>query len=396
MTSGLRWRVAAMALAVGAALVPVGAAHGSATASSTATVNSTAPSAAALPVFAFYYQWFDPSSWNRAKTDYPELGRYSSDDATVMRQHILWAKAAGITGFIVSWKDTPVNDRRLRELMTVARRESFSLAMIYQGLDFSRHPLPIARVAADFATFRTSFAPDPVFFRVGGKVLTMWSGTWAYSHDDVARVGSAVRQQLRVLSTEKSVAGYQRLADVTDGDAYYWSSVNPETNPNYGQKLQAMAEAVHRDGHYWIAPFAAGFDARLVGGANTVDRNDGDTLRKEYATALSSSPDALGLISWNEFSENTYLEPSTKYGNVFLRVLSQLRNTQPPVPLAAEDSSSPIGGGSSSYWPNVIRIGAFALVLVLGLAWLQRVRHRRRKGRHFPPTPTLGRQRTGV
>ena len=48
-----------------------------------------------VPVLAFYYIWFDTRSWNRAKTDYPLLGRYSSDNADVMRQHVEWAKEAG-------------------------------------------------------------------------------------------------------------------------------------------------------------------------------------------------------------------------------------------------------------------------------------------------------------
>ena len=68
------------------------------------------------PVFAYYYIWFNGSSWERAKTDYPLLGRYSSDDRGVMRQHVRWAKRAGIDGFIVSWKSTPVLNRRLERL----------------------------------------------------------------------------------------------------------------------------------------------------------------------------------------------------------------------------------------------------------------------------------------
>jgi hypothetical protein len=339
--------------------------------------NSPSPSAASLPLFAFYYQWFDPSSWNRAKTDYPALGRYSSDDTNVMRQQIEWAKASGITGFIVSWKSTDVNNRRLQALMGVAVAENFSLAMIYQGLDFSRKPLPAARVAADFSLFRQKFAPNPVFYRMGGKPLTIWSGTWAYSHADVAKVTGAVRSSMLVLSTEKSVAGYKRLADVTDGDAYYWSSVNPDTNTNYASKLNQMSSAIHADQKYWIAPFAAGFDARLVGGKQTVDRNDGQTLRSEYATALTSSPDALGLISWNEFSENTYVEPSKKYGNLFLRVLSDLRQTAPPTTPAAADSSDvqPVKAKASA-WPNVVRLSVFLLLLVVGVAVVAHLRRR--------------------
>ena len=50
-------------------------------------------------MLAYYYIWFDPQSWDRAKSDLPQLGRYSSDNVNVMRQHVQWAKQAGIDGF---------------------------------------------------------------------------------------------------------------------------------------------------------------------------------------------------------------------------------------------------------------------------------------------------------
>jgi hypothetical protein len=360
----------------------------------------SAPSAsaspqAAMPLLAFYYIWFDPASWDRAKIDYPRLGRYSSDDPRVMRQHIEWAKSAGIDGFIVSWKDTTTNDRRLQLLMGVAREMNFKLAMIYQGLDFSRNPLPVTQVAADFLTFSKEYATDPVFLRLGGKPLTIWSGTWAYTHDQVAQVTRPVRDSMLVLNTEKNTKGYQRISDVTDGDAYYWSSVNTDTNTGYAAKLGDMSQAIHQDGKYWIAPFAPGFDARMVGGTNTVDRKDGQTLRTEYAAAVQSSPDALGLISWNEFSENSYVEPSEKFGTRYLDVLRELRATPVPQPPSATDSSGAAGGASANdvwrRWPGVLLLG-FPVLLVVVVALLARRQRRRGSTTHSSPveaaTPT--------
>jgi len=330
-----------------------------------------------VPVFAYYYAWFNTTSWERAKTDYPLLGRYSSDDPAVVRQHIEWAKSAGIDGFIVSWKDTETNNRRLRLLMVIARELDFKLAMIYQGLDFERKPQPVQRVAADFVTFRDEFAPDPVFHRVDGKPLTIWSGTWAFSYEEIATVTDAVRDELLVLATEKNVDGYRRIADLVDGDAYYWSSVNPETNTYYDEKLRDMSEAIHADGKLWIAPFAPGFDARLVGGTREVLRKDGETLRREYAAAVNSSPDLLGLISWNEFSENTHVEPSEKYGTRYLDVLRELRGTAVPEPTFAADSSQTEAFAMiSQYWSNIMALAAFPLFLV-GLTAVAARRRRR-------------------
>jgi hypothetical protein len=348
--------------------------------SSSASPTTPASQAPSQPLFAFFYQWFDPSSWNRAKIDYPAVGRYSSDDKSVMRDQIQQAKSAGIQGFIVSWKDSVTNTRRLHELATVAAQQHFSLAMIYQGLDFNRRPLPTAEVAADFKTFQTQFATNPVFYRIGGKALTIFSGTWEYSHDNVASITRGVRASMLVLSTEKSVAGYQRIADVTDGDAYYWSSVNPSSNPTYLTKLDDLSRVIHADDKYWIAPFAPGFDARLVGGTKAVPRDNGATLRTEYNVAVKSSPDLLGLISWNEFSENTYVEPSQHYGRRFLDVLADLTHTVAPTPSAAVDSSGALSEGPRRSGRDVAALLiVLPTVLLIGLGVAGVLLRRRRR-----------------
>ncbi|MFF4504129.1 hypothetical protein [Streptomyces sp. NPDC001401] len=336
-----------------------------------------APAKSAVPLLAYYYQWFDAGSWRRAKTDVPALGAYSSDDAKVIRQQIRWAESAGIDGFITSWKDTPKLDRRLEKLMAIARSEHFRLAMLYEGLDFGRRPQAVSRVAADFRTFRDRYAHDPVFLRLGGRPLTVFSGTCKFSHQDVARVTSGVRPDLLVLSTEKNAAGYRRLADVTDGDAYYWSSVNPDTYPDAPAKLRAMARAVHADGHYWIAPFAPGFDARRVGGTRSVPRRDGGTLRAEYANAARSSPDVLGLISWNEFSENSQIEPSKAYGTRYLDVLRELHGAvQAPQSPVAGDS----GGGPAQHKAQRLVLVATGMVVPAVAVACVAVWRRRRSG----------------
>ncbi len=338
-----------------------------------------------VALLAYYYIWFDTTSWDRAKLDYPSLGRYSSGDVTVIRQQVAWAKSAGINGFLVSWKNTPTNNRRLRLLMQVAREQQFKLAMIYQGLDFSRRAQPVARVAADFVVFRDSFAADPVFLRLGGKPLTVFSGTWAFSPAAVATVTGPVRGALQVLATEKSAAGFRRLATVTDGDAYYWSSVNPDTYPDFGAKLANMSAAIHQDGKYWVAPFAPGFDARMVGGALRVDRKDGQTLQRQYAAAVSSSPDVLGLISWNEFSENSYVEPSQRYGTRYLDVLRALTHASVPVPASAADSSEAAPPGPGRPWGNLVLLAGFPAILAAGVGALAVVRRRLRPIYPRPP-----------
>jgi hypothetical protein len=335
-----------------------------------ASSSAGAPGGASAPqakaptpqVLAYYYIWFDPSSWNRAKIDYPVLGRYSSDEREVMRQHIRWAKDAGIDGFIVSWKSTEVLNRRLEKLLTVSREEGFKIAMIYQGLDFQRDPLSIDRISADLDLFIDQYAADEAL-DMFPKPLMIWSGTWQFSREEIEQVVAPRRDRLLLLATEKNVEGYERIADIVDGDAYYWSSVDPETHPGYPEKLQDMGEAIHARGGLWIAPAAPGFNARLLGGNRIVDRKGGETLRREMEAAASVSPDVIGLISWNEFSENTHVEPSQTYGTRSLEVVAEVLGGVAPV-AAGVDSSDSSTTGTGYALPL---LGGVAALLIGGL-----------------------------
>ncbi len=340
---------------------------------SSAQVAAKAPNSSPIPVLAYYYIWYDPSSWNRAKIDYPMLGRYSSDDIDVMRQHIRWAKSAGITGFIVSWKSTDVLNSRLEQLATVAAQENFKLAIIYQGLDFNRDPLPVDQVAGDLDYFIQHFAPLPVF-QIFSEPLVIWSGTWKFTTQQVAQVAQGRSSALLLLASERDVAGYQRLAKLVAGDAYYWSSVNPDTYPGYQDKLDQMSQVVHQNGGLWIAPAAPGFDAQMIGGTTQVDRKNGATFRSEINAAQASSPDALGIISWNEFSENSYIEPSQAYGTQYLDILSQVDHISPPK-ITEFDSSIPDGVFAEVIpYSRPLALGGLVVLILAGLVVIARRR----------------------
>jgi hypothetical protein len=204
-------------------------------------------------------------------------------------------------------------------------------------------------------------------FDLFAKPMMIWSGTWMYTPQEISQVTQSRRASLLILASERNLTGYQKLASSVDGNAYYWSSVNPDTNSNYASKLLQMGKAVHENGGIWIPPAAPGFDARLIGGTTVVDRKNGATFRTQLATALASSPDVLGIISWNEFSENSYIEPSQKYGSTYLDILGGIDNL--PAPAIAEfDSSEPVATFAEaiphSKW---VAIGAILTLILTGI-----------------------------
>lgn len=392
-------RAAILALAAAAALGSLGLAA-SPSASATASLSpqpsqQSDPTARTYkpPSLAYYYIWFTPSSWSHTKTDLPSLGAYDSTDPAVIKQHVAWAKAAGIDALIVSWKSTPSLNLALSELVAECRAQGLKLVLIYEGLDVNRNPIPTATVEADLLSFENQYGNDPVF-NLYGKTAVIWSGTWRFSDADVTTVRSEVGapDKMLLLGSEKGAAAYQARAGLFDGDAYYWSSADPLTTPGYETRLNQLSAAVHAGGGLWLAPAAVGFDARLNGGTSTVDRRDGATLTKAWSDAAASNPDGIALISWNEFTENTFVEPSRDTGNRYLQVLSLLTGapgpdgnapavspqpsesapTESPMPLPS--ATSPVAAGSTGparpstpYNPIPPLIVAGLVLLFLGL-----------------------------
>jgi hypothetical protein len=323
-----------------------------------------------IPVLAYYYIWFNPTSWHHAKIDYPLAGRYTSDDIAVMRDQVRLAKQAGITGFLVSWKNTPVLDRRLANLRQVAAAAGFKLAIMFEGRDFYGRPLPMRAVRSSFAYIARHYASDPVF-SIFGKTMMAWSGTWMFTRAQMASITGAYRSRLMILATDREPSSYQAIAGLFQGDAYYWSSADPVRTPGYVAKLNEFSAVVHRAGGLWIAPAAPGFDAQKLGGDRVVPRRGGQTLRLEMNAAMGSSPDAIGLISWNEYSENSEVEPSRLTGGTALKVLSSIQHTRPPV-VQDFDSSAPSGFAAGP--PQFLTLGALLVLLAGGSAVMLRRR----------------------
>lgn len=337
------------------------------------TVRPSASAVRPIPVLAYYYIWYTPNSWNRAKVDYPLLGRYSSDDVAVMRRQVSLAQQAGISGFLVSWKNTPILDRRLAVLRQVAAAAGFKLGVVFEGRDFEHHPLAMSDVISSFRYFTAHYASDPVF-DIFGKPLVMWSGTWAYTRAQLASVTSVYGSQLIVLASDKNPASYAAVADLFDGDAYYWSSVDPLKTPGYAAKLGEFSSVIHNRGGIWIAPAAPGFNAGAIGGKRTIPRREGQTLRLEMNTAIDSSPDAVGLISWNEYSENTEVEPSRANSITSLKVIAAIQHASAPA-VENFDSSAPAGFNAGP--AQFVILGALILLLTGSVAVIVLRRRRR-------------------
>jgi hypothetical protein len=337
------------------------------------------------PVYAYFYQWFTDTSWQRAKQDYPLVGRYSSNSSAILRTQVHEARAAGINGFLTSWKDTPELDRRLERLIRVATEWHFDVGVVYEALDFNRNPLPIGTVERDLRALVDRWGGS-LRSRYFGRPLIIWTGTNEYSRSDIAKVRDVLDGRAILLAASKNADDYQQIADLVDGDAYYWSSANP-TSSITATKLNEMGSVVHAHHGIWLAPATPGFDGRTLGHTRVVPRLGGVTLRRSLAEAYQSRPDAVGVSSWNEWSENTYIEPGRRYGTEELDALHDFLAARPGNRLPS--SSGPGHGGWSGLLAASTLGGVSVLALLITWAQYRRGRRERKRSRHQPELGAL-------
>jgi hypothetical protein len=275
--------------------------------------------------------------------DIPREGLYSQNVSRTFDRHIAEAAKAGLRGFVLSWQGTgrarqsPASsgfDRRLDRMVSRVSRYNrshhahFRLALAYEA--FERFSRPASRVINDLRyfsrrygsklVFRNSFSSKPMVMLLDSRKLRPAVGSPGAV---LPRVFAAVGSSLYLIGDE-TYRSYAADAPYLHASSYYWSSQNPWTNPESQWQIASLGGQIHRDRKRWFAPVIAGFNKQLVGGQSCVPRIGLETLRRVWAMNKTSRPDAWFAISWNEFVENTYLQPSANYGSRYLRELGRL------------------------------------------------------------------------
>jgi len=339
-----------------------------------AATQTSAPSSATVApprVFAYYYLWWSASHWKSALgssypysasplplpatldangcnpkstyagntlTDVPQK-LYSQDDAGFIEADVRQAAAAGLTGFLVNWAGTGSATQtvtsnpyshRLQLMVDAVNKVNaqgipFKLWLSYKA---SASVLSQSQISNDLGYFYSKYGTNSAFDRSqSSKPTVIWQGSRKYSVSVLQAVSGQYRTKFRILGDETTWSTAR--APYLDGDAYYWSSQNPYSNPQSFGQLATLAKTVRASGSnpdgsakVWVAPFAPGFDKQLAGGSSCTPRKGGQTLKTLFDGNAVTNPDDFGLISWNEITEGSYIDPMTRYGSTDLNMLS--------------------------------------------------------------------------
>ncbi|HIQ02622.1 MAG TPA: hypothetical protein EYH30_10990, partial [Anaerolineales bacterium] len=278
-------------------------------------------------VLAFYYAWYDEAAWQKPLPDRPVQGYVSSDPAAIER-HVLWARQAGIDGFVQSWygpqRENNQTEANFALLLDIAARHGFTAAVDFEATSPFIHSE--ADVVAALRHLLTVHARHPAYLRVGGRPVVFF---WRQERYPVATWAS-IRTQVDPDRTAIWIMEGVDLdyLEVFDGDHLYSVAWDPEpegTLVRWGQRVRDWGggRGVSR---YWVATVMPGYDDRVTGRPDAFvrDRAGGAYYRRCWEGAIQSGADWVVITSFNEWMEGSQIEPSEGYGELYLDLTREL------------------------------------------------------------------------
>jgi hypothetical protein len=302
---------------------------------------------------AFYYPWWGPDRhWDDGYVHTPTLGEYDCRDEEVVSQHVAWASAHGIDALYCSWWGPESwEDATIREsLLPRVESEPVDVAILYETtgrLEVSDEELTVdlsasanrTRLREDFAALETFF-DSPAYATIDGRMPVFLYLTRIFEGD----VAGAIQEARDAVDADLFLIGDQvywqepggeqtrQVLDAVDAvTAYNMHTSTPGVDEGFVSDAVAQYEA-------WEAALAdrsvafvpdviPGFDDTAVRpeAEHPVIERRPERFREFVEGVDPLRDDDLGMLfvtSFNEWHEDTQIEPAEGYGTAYLEALS--------------------------------------------------------------------------
>jgi glycosyl hydrolase family 99 len=286
-------------------------------------------------VLAHYYPWYTTETWSDPQLADRPPRLYSTDAQSDVNSEAIMARSVGIDAWVVSWQGLQAgdgfNDRQMRIALEAAAGAGMR-ACVYTET-YVANPTNSATLGIDprtlfewLADIVDRYGSHPAYLRVAGRPVIF---TYAASllppadwTEVLARLRSSGRNPLVVGEFSRSV-----LLEPFDGEYQYsnvFSSGEVLADFTRGESLRVRTFDLLRANdrrRVWVASVTPGFDdSRLVDRRTPriVDRANGALYDDQWSKAIDSGADWIVVTSWNEWWENTHVEPSARYGRTYL------------------------------------------------------------------------------
>lgn len=268
-----------------------------------------------------------------AAVHYPLIGPYDGRDAKVLEFHILSARASGIDGFVADWYGPGTyTDDVFGRLRGMAERLRFRVAIcleeksFFPGYSAATSRAEVLDVAErQIRHVLDAHAGSPAYLRHEGRpVLFVFNGHGTGPLGD-ALLSPAEWAELLGRFAASPVFLLRGHADANYLDAvpgsYAWCGDAAYRSWYYAttRELRESGRLLQR-----VGVASPGFDDSGVNGwgngPRVTDRRGTQEYEDNWAEAVAAAPDAVQIVTWNDFQEGTTIEPTLEYGFTLLNL----------------------------------------------------------------------------
>lgn len=303
-------------------------------------------------VGAHYYPWYGApihdwrdGEWSLESPSTPVLGNYDSTNPAVIEQHIDWCRQAGVSWLNVSWwGEYSRHDGRLKdEILAHPRADELDWSILYETVGlFGRDPVDMGvegnhkQLIRDLTYLAETYFHRDSYKHIDGRpVLYIWVGqnlkgdvTGAY---EAAVEAAGVRPYLVADIIPYSGINAHPITEVADAVTTY----NPydtggQTAAEFTDGLKSMYRSWYQASEYAdvdVIPTAMpGFDDTSIthDQRSNVPLEPTPEIYEQTAEIARKYADGPVLVtSFNEWYEDTQIEPSEEYGKAYLDVTAE-------------------------------------------------------------------------
>jgi hypothetical protein len=284
-------------------------------------------------VWAFYLSfWAGQATWDwntDVLTDTPLIGAYNSKLPEVAALHIQQARYAGIDAFWVNWwglDEQVTTTPALLNLLGRAAEQDFQIAVVVD-LYVPQFNRDLDQLEISLRWLMQEVITHPAYLHYQGKPLIAFAFPAAagFSSRQWRALREAVDPARETWWISEGLNGCCLYDGVMDGMYAFnmaWASGSAD---RYRTQLEVTTSA---GGTIYIPTVSPGWDEDAVAQRDNRpnptsrrEREDGGFLVRGWGAALEINADAILIVSWNEFVENSHIEPSVLYGTQSLDIL---------------------------------------------------------------------------
>ncbi len=312
------------------------------------TVATPAPADAqsGRQVWAYFFGWHTLDSWNDPRLQDRPIPRYNSYDDGRIGDQIEMAKGAGIDAFIHTWLgrgENNLTDIVLNKGLGQAAGRGFKIGV---SVDLSPDGWLLTEEALvrELSYLYGSVINHPAYLRYNGKPIIYFWGQERFPVDTWARIREQIDPNHN--ATWISEGTSTRYIGVFDG-LYLFNTAWSASPGSTAQQFRSLTYGA--GGNLFTPTVMPGWDedavAETQNRTNPTDRQEragGRFLYNSWVGATTANTDVILIVSWNEYLENSHIEPSELHGWAAIDTLKPLiaswkaGGAPPPPPAAPE------------------------------------------------------------